>query len=99
MLDAETLIQHYLEGTLSGAEAEQLHDLLKSQPELGDRLLEQFEMDAMLRATKPLIAIQGSAPSLLPRRRFSFATVTSVAALAACVAALLCFPRLACAHR
>lgn len=88
MPDADILIQHYLEGTLSGAEAEQLQALLKLQPELGERLLQHFEMDAMLRATKPLMAIQGSVPSLLPKRRFSFATVTSVAALAACVTML-----------
>ena len=32
MLEADTLIQHYLEGTLTAAEAEQLHDLLKARP-------------------------------------------------------------------
>ncbi len=85
MLDDDTLIQHYLEGTLSDAEAEQLHELLKVQPELGERLIQHFEMDAMLRATKPLASNNAIRPALLPRRRFTFATVTSVAALAACI--------------
>lgn len=86
MPDADTLIQHYLEGTLSDAEAEQLHDLLQKQPELGVALLQHFEMDAMLRATKPL-AVPGKViqPALLPKRRFTFATVTTVAAMAACI--------------
>lgn len=88
MLDSDTLIQHYLEGTLSDAEAEQLHALLKAQPELGERLIQHFEMDAMLRATKPLAANNIIRPALLPKRRFTFATVTSVAALAACITLL-----------
>ncbi|MFN0080275.1 MAG: LamG-like jellyroll fold domain-containing protein [Prosthecobacter sp.] len=88
MLDSDTLIQHYLEGTLSDAEAAQLHDLLKAQPELGVRLLQHFEMDAMLRATKPLAANNIIRPALLPKRRFTYATVTSVAALAACITLL-----------
>jgi hypothetical protein len=88
MLDPDTLIQHYLEGRLSDAEAEQLHELLKAQPELGERLIQQFEMDAMLRATKPLVANNIIRPALLPKRRFTFATVTSVAAIAACLALL-----------
>jgi len=88
MSDADTLTQHYLEGTLSDAEAEQLHDLLKAQPELGERLIQQFEMDAMLRATKPLVANNIVRPALLPKRRFTFTTVTSVAAMAACITLL-----------
>ncbi len=86
MLDPDTLIQHYLEGTLSHAEAEQLHELLKAQPELGEKLIQHFVMDAMLRATKPLAANNIIRPALLPKRRFTFATVTSVAAMAACIA-------------
>ena len=88
MLDTDTLIQHYLEGTLTDEEAEQLHGLLKAEPELGERLLEHVGMDAMLRATKPLTASLESSPALLPRRRFTFATVATVAAMAACVAML-----------
>lgn len=86
MPDADTLIQRYLEGTLSDAEAEQLHELLKAQPQLGEKLLQHFEMDAMLRATKPL-AVPGTVirPALLPKRRFTFATMTTVAAMAACI--------------
>ncbi|HBJ85579.1 MAG TPA: hypothetical protein DDZ88_17220, partial [Verrucomicrobiales bacterium] len=88
MLDSDTLIQHYLEGTLSDAGAEQLHELLKAQPELGEKLIQHFEMDAMLRATKPLAANNIIRPALLPKRRFTFATVTSVAAMAACITLL-----------
>jgi ferric-dicitrate binding protein FerR (iron transport regulator) len=82
------LIQHYLEGTLSDAEAEELHTLLQSEPQLGEKLLQHFEMDAMLRATKPLAANNIIRPALLPKRRFTFATVTSVAAMAACITLL-----------
>lgn len=87
MPDADTLIQHYLEGTLTDAEAEELHTLLQNEPQLGSKLLQHFEMDAMLRATKPL-AVPGKViqPALVPRRRFTFATVTTVAAMAACMA-------------
>jgi anti-sigma factor RsiW len=87
MLEADTLIQHYLEGTLTDAEAEELHTLLQNEPQLGEKLLQHFEMDAMLRATKPL-AVPGKViqPALMPKRRFTFATVTTVAAMAACIA-------------
>jgi len=87
MLEADTLIQHYLEGTLTDAEAEELHTLLQNEPQLGSKLLQHFEMDAMLRATKPL-AVPGKViqPALVPKRRFTFATVTTVAAMAACIA-------------
>ena len=88
MPDTDTLIQHYLEGTLTTAEAEELHALLQAQPELGERLLLHFDMDAMLRATKPLVADNVIRPALLPKRRFTFATVTSVAAMAACITLL-----------
>lgn len=88
MPDADTLIQHYLEGTLSDAEAVELHELLVAQPELGERLLKQFETDAMLRATKPLATSNIIRPALLPKRRFTFATMTSVAAIAACITLL-----------
>ncbi|MFM2168281.1 MAG: hypothetical protein RIS79_2652, partial [Verrucomicrobiota bacterium] len=87
MLEADTLIQHYLEGTLTDAEAEELHTRLQNEPQLGEKLLQHFEMDAMLRATKPL-ALPGKViqPALVPKRRFTFATVTTVAAMAACIA-------------
>ena len=88
MLDSDTLIQHYLEGTLSDAEAEQLHELLKAQPELVEKLIQHFEMDAMLRATKPLATSNIIRPALLPKRRFTFTTLTTVAAMAACIALL-----------
>ncbi len=85
MPDADTLIQHYVEGSLTDAEAEELHTLLKNEPQLGEKLLKHFEMDAMLRATKPLATSNIIRPALLPKRRFTFATMTSVAAVAACI--------------
>lgn len=88
MPDADTLIQRYVEGRLTEAEAAELHTLLQSQPELGERLLDQFNMDAMLRASKPMTAELSLGPVLLPKRRFTFATVTSVAAMAACISLL-----------
>jgi hypothetical protein len=82
MLEADTLLQHHLEGTLTDAESEELHTRLQNEPQLGSKLLQHFEMDAMLRATKPL-AVPGKViqPALMPKRRF---TVTTVAAMAAC---------------
>lgn len=85
MPDADTLIQHYLEGSLSDAEAEELHTLLQSESQLGEKLIQHFEMDAMLRATKPLATNNIIRPALLPKRRFTFTTVTTVAAMAACI--------------
>jgi hypothetical protein len=86
MFDADTLFQHYVEGTLTDAEAEALHTLLREQPGEGERLLSHLAMDAMLRSTKPLVTSAGSRRAWLPRRRFTLGTVTSVAAMAACVA-------------
>lgn len=87
--DVDVLIQHYLEGTLSDAEAARLHELLQADPALGERLLGHFSMDAMLRATKELKALQPArAPALLPARRFSFAALSGVAAMAACITLL-----------
>ena len=85
MLEADTLLQHPLEGTLTDAEAEELHTRLQNEPQLGSKLLQHFEMDAKLRATKPL-AVPGKViqPALMPKHRFTFATVTTVAAMAAC---------------
>jgi hypothetical protein len=62
--------------------------LAQSAAELGEKLIQHFEMDAMLRATKPLAANNIIRPALLPKRRFTFATVTSVAAMAACITLL-----------
>lgn len=85
MLDRDTLIQHYLEGTLTEADAEQLHQQLQSDPQLGETLLDHISMDAMLRASKPLATTLEMRPALVPKRRFTFRTVTSVAAMAACI--------------
>lgn len=87
MPDADALIQRYLEGTLNDSEAAELHALLQNDPQLGEKLLQHFEMDAMLRATKPL-AVPGRVlqPALVPKRRFTFTTVSAVAAMAACLA-------------
>ena len=85
MPDPDTLIQRYLEQALSPDEAAQLHEMLKADPRLGERLLGQFETDAMLRATRASGALATRPMVLLPRRRFSFATVAGVAAMAACL--------------
>jgi hypothetical protein len=87
MPESDTLIQHYLEGSLTTAEAEELHAMLQREPQLGERLLQHLEMDAMLHATKPLTLPENVLQPLMkaPRRRFTYATMTSVAALAACL--------------
>jgi Concanavalin A-like lectin/glucanases superfamily/FecR protein len=85
MPEVDALIQGYLEGTLSESEAEALHALMLSNPELGERLIRQFEMDAMLRASKDFSQGAWRASSLLPKRRFTLTTVAGVAALAACI--------------
>lgn len=84
--DPQVLIQHYLEGTLSYSGAADLHRLLKAHPEVGEQLLQHLDMDAMLRASKPLAIGQPHVARLLPVRRFSTSVVAGVAALAACVA-------------
>ena len=42
MHDSDTLIQQYLEGSLTEAGAEQLHRLLEARPELGEQLIQHF---------------------------------------------------------
>lgn len=86
MPDRDILIQHYIEGTLTDAEAGRLHELLQSEPQLGETLLDHLSLDAMLRASKPLAAALDMKPALAPKRRFTYRVVTSVAALAACIA-------------
>lgn len=85
MHDIDTLVQHYLEGTLTDAEAEALHDLLKAQPELGASMLDHFEMDAMLRATRPIASTFKTTPVITPKRRFTITALSVAAAIAACV--------------
>ncbi len=85
MFDPDILIQQYLEGTLNEAEAGQLLELIHAQPELGEKLLQHLEMDAMLRATKPPAAHHISRRTVSQKRHFIFA---SVAALAACITLL-----------
>ncbi len=85
MLDSDTLIQHYLDGTLTKDEAGQLHRLLEAQPELGGKLIQHLEMDEMIRAAKPLATNLSILPALPLKRRRTIATVTS---LAACVGLL-----------
>jgi len=85
----DTLIQHYLDGTLTEDEAARLHQQLTLAPELGARLLDHVAMDAMLRATKPVIPLPSARPGMVPKRRFSAGTLSGVAALAACATLLL----------
>ena len=86
--DTGVLIQHYLEGRLSDEEAVALHERLTAQPELGETLLDHLTMDAMLRSSKEAGASSEAGPALLPKRRFTFATLSGVAALAACITLL-----------
>ncbi|MCX6855399.1 MAG: FecR domain-containing protein [Verrucomicrobia bacterium] len=92
--DPEVLIQRYLEDQLTEAESAAFLQLLQTQPELGDRLLHQLHTDAMLSdikglsesSTLPFQVIDGEAalPKSTPRR-FSLRSLSSVAALAACI--------------
>jgi ferric-dicitrate binding protein FerR (iron transport regulator) len=94
--DPEVLIQHYLEDCLTEAEAAAFLQLLNERPELGQRLLGQLSMDAMLRETRDLASLPAESISALPAThapvksppRFSYSTLSSVAALAACVTLL-----------
>lgn len=90
-MDIDTLIQHYLDGSLTEKEAVLLHEQLTRVPDLGAQLLDHVTMDAMLRATKPLIRPPSARPRLVPRRRFTIGTLSGVAALAACATLLLNF--------
>jgi hypothetical protein len=93
--DPEVLIQRYLEDNLSEEEAAHLLELLQTPGAeaglLHGRLLHQLSMDAMLRESK-VASLSSSPPIPLPqiaqpktKARFSFVTLTSVAALAACI--------------
>lgn len=100
--DPEVLIQRYLEDRLSEAEAAQLLELLQSRPDLGERILGQLQLDAMLRQTREALpkaevssrehsfrVIGGrEIPPAAPPARFSYVALTSAAALAACVTLL-----------
>lgn len=92
--DPEILIQRCLEGALDEAAAAELLELLQRRPELGERLLDHLQLDAMLReigASSPpagLSLLPGAAapaPPRRPRARFSLPTLAGVAALAACL--------------
>ncbi len=87
MSDADILIQRYLEGLLTEAEAAHLHAHLQAHPELFDDLIGQLELDAMLRRAhlRPLAELPALPPAEPSPQRFSFATLATVAALAACV--------------
>ena len=88
VFDPEVLIQHYVESRLTPDEAAQLHGLLAADPALAERLIDHVSMDAMIRSTKELQALPQARPSVLPKRRFTFATLYGVAAMAACVTLL-----------
>jgi hypothetical protein len=94
LFDPEVLIQHYLEDQLTVAESTAFLQLLQTQPELGDRLLQQLHVDAMLTDIKSVTEASASAFQLIEgsadlakntARRFSIANLSSVAALAACI--------------
>jgi Concanavalin A-like lectin/glucanases superfamily/FecR protein len=92
--DPEVLIQHYLEDQLTEAESAAFLQLLQTQPELGQRLLHQLELDAMLSDIKGVSVAPAAAFQVIPgeadipqraQRRFSISNLSSVAALAACI--------------
>lgn len=92
--DPEVLIHHYLEGRLTEDESMAFLELLQSQPDVGDRLLDQLHVDAMLKDIKGPLGAQASAFQLIEGqadtaksapRRFSFGNLSTVAALAACI--------------
>lgn len=92
--DPEVLLQHYLEDQLTETESSAFLQLLQSQPELGDRLLQQLHVDAMLTDIKAVAKtptsafqlIEGQAsPGKSAPRRFSVGNLSSAAALAACI--------------
>jgi hypothetical protein len=87
MPDADTLIQHYLEGTLTDAEAEEAaHAAAKraaARRKTAPALRDGRDAPRHEAARVPDKVIQ---PALVPKRRFTFATVTTVAAMAACIA-------------
>lgn len=87
MPETDILIQRYLEGLLTEAEAAHLHELLQSRPELIDSLLGQLELDAMLREAHPLPLTEFSLPQNEAKatRRFSSTALATVTALAACL--------------
>lgn len=88
--DPEVLMQRYLEDSLTEAEAAALLDLLQ-KPEAGklsESLLAQLSTDAMLREMKASNVVPALIPAPAKPRsgvRFSYTTLTSVAALAACL--------------
>ena len=92
--DPEVLLQHYLEDCLTEAGAVAFLELLKAQPELGDRLLGQLQVDAMLQEMEavgsptlvPLPQNEALAASSKPAyRRPTYIALAAVAALAACI--------------
>ncbi len=92
MIDPDVLIQRYLEDSLTEEEAEALLMLLQKPEEgsgrLHEKLLSQLSMDAMLRERKASQAVPALVPTPAKGRsgvKFSFTTLTSVAALAACI--------------
>lgn len=92
--DPEVLIQHYLEDCLTEAEAAALLELIQREPALSTRLMDQLQLDAMLRseAATPMQQVAPAphateAPMRKPSasRKTRWAPMTAVAAIAACV--------------
>ena len=92
--DPEVLIQHYLEDSLTEAEAAALLELIQRDPSLSGRLMDQLQLDAMLRseAAAPMQQVTPASPSKeaqiltpTPSRKTRWLPMTAVAAIAACV--------------
>ncbi|MES2593737.1 MAG: LamG-like jellyroll fold domain-containing protein [Verrucomicrobiota bacterium] len=92
--DPEVLLQHYLEDSLTEAEASALLELLQRDPSLSARLMDQLHLDAMLRS-EGASPMQQTAPvslsdetrilSPVTSKKTRWLPMTTVAALAACV--------------
>lgn len=95
--DPDVLIQGYLEDTLTEEQAAAMLHLLQTRPEVADRLLGEISLDAMLRELRggadkllvmppPQAPVESRATSRKTRPRFTLAALSTVAALAACIA-------------
>ena len=65
----DRLVDGYLRGTLSEGQAAELLALLQSRPELGHELLDQWQMDALLKDSAPGGALPLTAPAAGPASR------------------------------
>lgn len=85
-LNTDLLIERYIAGQLTPAEAEMLLQRLREQPELGHELLDQFAVDTLLREVARADRGMGDSDrsvALLPRRSRLYRSVIWITAIAA----------------